>query len=74
MIKNQTQLPAFWIFHNKSEESVLAQTAGKTLEESQILAEKFYPTQFAEWVDETGNWEFAIFQLTPTKVFHLEEL
>ena len=72
MIKNQTQLPAFWIFHNKSEESVLAQTAGKTLEESQILAEKFYPAQFAEWVDETGSWEFAIFQLIPTKVFHLE--
>lgn len=66
--KNQDQLPYYWVFHNKSEDDVLIQTAAKDLQTSQNLAMELFPKEFEEWVEWEGGWEFALFSINSNTV------
>lgn len=68
MVKNQTHLPCYWIFHSKSQNDVLIQTAAKDLQTSQKLAMELFPEEFEEWVEDAGNWKFDLFNINYFKV------
>lgn len=63
MNRNQIIPPCYWIFHSRSQDDVLIQTAAKDLQTSQNLAIELFPEVFEEWIEDTGNWEFALFNI-----------
>jgi len=63
MRKDQRFTPKYWVFHDSGSDDIFAITLSKSLESSKALAKIHKNPAYKEWMEEKGNYKFAVVEI-----------
>jgi hypothetical protein len=63
MQKDQKFTPKYWVLHDRDADDIFAITMSKSLEGSKALAKIHKNPAYKEWMEENGNYEFAVVEI-----------
>ena len=63
MNSNFAYTPKYWVFHDPNVEDIFLPTMAKGLNESQSLAEKYYPKKFSLYEEGIKDYRFSIVEI-----------